>query len=1624
MKKLSFKKLLLAVLSLVMVLTLASCGTKEFESALASYLLPEDGTTVEGDFVLDSSLTVGEVKYDLTWSSSNEQAIAINANKDEAGNVTSYTAKVELQDQITDVTLTLGIGKEGKMSKVSKAFHVNVAALTVYSFSSAYSFPKDKATVTEDFDLSQTFTVQGKTATISWSVDEEYQSYIKISEDGTKCLVTGNDLMPQVHIKATFTYNGESTTKSYRMVASRAKTQAENVDDWYYTMGTSIDFKGYVVEIATAYSAQYGNVSFYAVDENNNAGYYVYRGKISSADAENLVKGAYVTVTACTSTLYNGLVESTAGCTVTVDPSKKDEAKAQAAYALDEDLFAGAPQALYAQSRMVSLTKWQVKKVEATALGKSSPTKVLTLEKEGKTVTVNVTKYFEGAYAFDPENEVIKAIMAKLATLADGDYVNVTGVLGNYNGEQIALLSADGLEKVEAEAEGTAHPGKLVAPLIAANQKALEDAKVVKGAKSLIVAAQKTVTLAASTDDVTIAYELMGASNNVALEGNVLTITPQDEEKVTVKITYTAGEYVSVDYFAIRSVSKTDQEKVDDELDAFLEEDRNGEVSANTTITYLPATGETFEDVQFTYTVEDEEQAKLVEISEGRLIYLLPVDENKEVVVKATLTLNEATASTTFTITIVPESFTKYTVVTAPEADGEYYLGLYHATVGKWMFINGELSGNYGASVQNYTEAKKVKLVVTDEATMSGKIQVLMGEGVVKYLNIVVTEDKKNNVAFGDDAETATVWKWNAEHSTGTTMGANDKEVYLGGYGTYTTFSFSVAADYLPKCDIDNATSFCIKFYQVEADNSTREERAQKSLDALRLEAKVEGDYTLPTEAAYDDVRLSYALKEAVEGQSIVDGVLKVTRGDADVSVVVVATAKVGDVVKTKEFTVVVAANAIVVNFEEAYAIAAALENKAATPVKYELTGVVVKLDKNNNAYIGDGTGRELEAYKVTTAKVGDIIKVTGVLKKYNSTLEFDQCKLEETIASEAAIQTPSEIDALYRAEGADTAELAKVVRVSYGYITKIESAWSAQYKNISIWMSDETGSIEAYRLTGAHAEGLKVGDFVTVYGKVKLYVPSDTTKPSVVEFDSGCKLLNVHEEAVDKVEALALNDENKKVMGVVERIGGTPYYVLSDGTGLIGLTFAEGFTLAEGNTYILSLGKLEKFSLPGDIEIDLLCTEATVVKSIKGDSKIAAPKTALDEVNKVGKYSIDGVGMAGGAAAGTAVSLSLVDTNFQALTLEGTYDISGFAVKVVETSAEGAENKTYAVVFVVIKAEPQQGKTPETAYTTAKALEMGADLAKTTTSAQGDVVEGYFAGVVVDQGTDKTTYTQNVKILDADAAEGAKSLLVYSVNNTEAASHPLKNDQVIIKGFLVNFNGTIEISSMTDASGNKVYPTLYSVVRGTSTISVASTSSAQAHVTLSAESGVNLSTFTFTVTVDEGHELLSVKVNGVAVEAVEGVYTGTVAGDTVVSVETKEAGAAEPELAASLSFANTEQRVSQDANSQVWSQNGITFTNAKASSTTAVANYSNPVRCYKNSTIEIAYTGIVKVVIHCATGKVMAATDPITEGGVSVVEGTDVTITFSSAVNSFVITCAAGQVQIKSIDVYTMPTA
>ncbi len=123
----------------------------------------------------------------------------------------------------------------------------------------------------------------------------------------------------------------------------------------------------------------------------------------------------------------------------------------------------------------------------------------------------------------------------------------------------------------------------------------------------------------------------------------------------------------------------------------------------------------------------------------------------------------------------------------------------------------------------------------------------------------------------------------------------------------------------------------------------------------------------------------------------------------------------------------------------------------------------------------------------------------------------------------------------------------------------------------------------------------------------------------------------------------------------------------------------------------------------------------------------------------------------------------------------------------------------------------------------------------------------------------------------------------------------------------------------------------------------------------------------------------------------------------------------------ATLSFASTNNRVSQTGTQQVWEQNGVKLINDKASSSSAVANYSNPVRLYQGSKITVEGTAMTKIVFDCNSSSYATALKNSigTVSGATVTVSSDkVTVTFSEAVDSFVINQLSAQVRMDSITV------
>ena len=123
--------------------------------------------------------------------------------------------------------------------------------------------------------------------------------------------------------------------------------------------------------------------------------------------------------------------------------------------------------------------------------------------------------------------------------------------------------------------------------------------------------------------------------------------------------------------------------------------------------------------------------------------------------------------------------------------------------------------------------------------------------------------------------------------------------------------------------------------------------------------------------------------------------------------------------------------------------------------------------------------------------------------------------------------------------------------------------------------------------------------------------------------------------------------------------------------------------------------------------------------------------------------------------------------------------------------------------------------------------------------------------------------------------------------------------------------------------------------------------------------------------------------------------------------------------VTATITFDDTSKRTVYNTSQQVWEENGITVTNDKASSTTNVGNYSNPVRFYAKSKLTIEYPQMTQMVITCGSSSYATAMNNsigTVSGATVTVSGSAVTVVFSSAVDSFVIASFTAQVRVKSI--------
>lgn len=197
------------------------------------------------------------------------------------------------------------------------------------------------------------------------------------------------------------------------------------------------------------------------------------------------------------------------------------------------------------------------------------------------------------------------------------------------------------------------------------------------------------------------------------------------------------------------------------------------------------------------------------------------------------------------------------------------------------------------------------------------------------------------------------------------------------------------------------------------------------------------------------------------------------------------------------------------------------------------------------------------------------------------------------------------------------------------------------------------------------------------------------------------------------------------------------------------------------------------------------------------------------------------------------------------------------------------------ATLSVTLTTQTEHKGTAEDPYSVADALAIAGAMG------QGNYTEKvYIKGLIVDVGSEGD-YLSNIYI--ADTADGTK-MLVYSANFSETVATIYEGDTVVFHGYITNFNGTLEI-----AGKDGDYPEMTAVTRGFRPITVEMENATIATPTGDLPTSAPIeSTVTFTVTPDEGYEVVSVKVNGNFITPVEGTYSFVVGETNAVEVITQ----------------------------------------------------------------------------------------------------------------------------------------
>lgn len=724
----------------------ASCS-ESGTTDLAGLIIDQNKKVVTADFELPSKF----VGFDITWTSSNENVIKVESSKstDNKGNEsTVYIAKVTRPDVTTDVTLTAHSGNN------TKDFTVTVSAIDAFEIADKFSFQYKNATLPSgEYQLPINTTYSGKEATINWAVEENEVATV----NSNVLTIDATETLTEIELTATFSYNGTTATKHYRLnaQASIEYTAQDKIINWYNGVydTTAVDISGYVVN--KVYNEEKKGYIVLIIDESYTAGVYCYYPKFAEGVYDKLDYGTAITLRGATSQSYNGLIETdTAVGEIVLNEDLPAFDSSKAVTAVDEEIFAAANSKYkdlasgytssstlkLKQSTEVTLSGWKVKAVTESP-NATKYADLVTLSKTIGSETVDVKVSWSYYYStLDTATQLIN----QAKTLAIGDVVDVKGFLNaGKDGYNIMLTQADNLKKSEST-ESTFDLTNVYASLDVFSKINFPETVV-----SNTTLDEPKLSL---PEGAKISYKIYGFGAKYE-EGKFSIEVTENVRNIVIRAFVTYNGFTFTHDYKIVAVVKTADEQVQEELDALVAKFKD--TNAPTTINLTP---EIFTNVTFEATVK-EGQSNVQ--TNGNKLALVPGFADTNVVLTITAKSGDVTKTKDVTVKVSGLKATPGNKV-ATTKDKMYVAGTLTITAGQdgKNTLTITTKDNTAISVYNLVDVFGTYFDKLDPALETGTTVIIYGDYNTKYGNLnkstIVAVDVNLDEVPVDDGGAAT----------------------------------------------------------------------------------------------------------------------------------------------------------------------------------------------------------------------------------------------------------------------------------------------------------------------------------------------------------------------------------------------------------------------------------------------------------------------------------------------------------------------------------------------------------------------------------------------------------------------------------------------------------------------------------------------------------------------------------------------------------------------------------------------------------------------------------------------------------------------------------------------------